>query len=45
MVPEGSVVFEDSVLEINVEEETKNNEFYKFIFAALAMYSGITIFF
>ena len=45
MVPEGSKVFEDSVLEINVEEETKNNEFYKFIFAALAMYSGITIFF
>ncbi len=45
MVPEGSVVFEDSILEINVEEETKNNEFYKFIFAALAMYSGITIFF
>ena len=45
MIPEGSKVFEDSVLEINVEEETKNNEFYKFIFAALAMYSGITIFF
>ena len=45
MVPEGSKVFEDSVLEINVEEETSNNEFYKFIFAALAMYSGITIFF
>ena len=45
MVPEGSVVFEDSIVEINVEEETKNNEFYKFIFAALAMYSGITIFF
>jgi hypothetical protein len=45
MIPEGSKVFEDSVLEINVEEETKNNEFYKFIFAALAMYSGITILF
>ena len=45
MVPEGSKVFEDSVLEIKVEEETENNEFYKFIFAALAMYSGITIFF
>ena len=45
MIPEGSKVFEDSVLEINVQEETKNNEFYKFIFAALAMYSGITIFF
>ena len=45
MIPEGSKVFEDSVLEINVQEETKDNEFYKFIFAALAMYSGITIFF
>ena len=45
MVPEGSIVF-DNIEKIKEKvEETKNNEFYKFIFSALALYSGINIFF
>jgi len=45
MVPEGSIVFKNIEQIKEKVEETKNNEFYKFIFAALAMYSGITILF
>ena len=46
MIPEGSVVFKDNVLEINTQEEdVDDGEFKKFLFLALAIYSGITIFF
>ena len=46
MIPEGSKVFEDSVLEINTQEEDVNDgEFQKFLFLAMAMWIGVPILF
>ena len=46
MIPEGSVVFKDNVLEINTkEEDVDDGEFQKFLFLAMAMWIGIPILF
>jgi len=46
MIPEGSVVFKDNVLEINTQkEDVDDGEFQKFLFLAMAMYIGIPILF
>jgi len=45
MVPEGSTVFKDDVLKINVNEDVSDDEFKKFLFLAMAMYIGIPILF
>ena len=45
MVPEGSTVFKDDVLKINVNEDANDDEFKKFLFLAMAMYIGIPILF
>ena len=46
MIPEGSVVFTDNVLEINTQEEdVDDGEFQKFLFLAMAMWIGIPILF
>ena len=45
MVPEGSTVFKDDVLKINVNEDVNDGEFQKFLFLAMAMYIGIPILF
>jgi len=45
MVPEGSTVFKDDVLKINVNEDVNDDEFKKFLFLAMAMYIGIPILF
>ena len=43
MVPEGSTVFKDDVLKINVNEDVSDGEFQKFLFMAMAMYIGFPI--
>ena len=46
MIPEGSVVFNDEdVLKINVNEDVNNDDFAKFIIAAMALYIGFPILF
>ena len=45
MVPEGSTVFKDNVLEINTEEGVSDGEFQKFLFMAMALYIGFPILF
>ena len=45
MVPEGSIVFKDDVLKINVNEDVNDDEFKKFLFLAMAMYIGLPILF
>jgi len=45
MVPEGSIVFKDDVLKINVNEDVSDGEFQKFLFLAMAMYIGFPILF
>jgi len=45
MVPEGSIVFKDDVLKINVNEDVSDGEFQKFLFYAMAMYIGLPILF
>jgi hypothetical protein len=46
MIPEGSTVFKDEdVLKINVNEDVNNDEFAKFIIAAMALYIGFPILF
>ena len=45
MIPEGSIVFKDDVLKINVNEDVSDGEFQKFLFLAMAMYIGIPILF
>jgi len=45
MIPEGSKVFEDSVLEINVKEDVDDGEFQKFLLLAMAMWIGFPILF
>ena len=45
MIPEGSKVFEDNVLEINVKEDVDDGEFQKFLFLAMAMWIGVPILF
>ena len=45
MVPEGSTVFKDDVLKINVNEDVSDDEFKKFLFLAMAMYIGLPILF
>ena len=45
MVPEGSIVFKDDVLKINVNEDVSDGEFQKFLFLAMAMYIGLPILF
>ena len=46
MIPEGSIVFKDEdVLKINVNEDVNNDEFAKFIIAAMALYIGFPILF
>ena len=45
MIPEGSTVFEDDVLKINVNEDVSDGEFKKFLFLAMAMYIGLPILF
>ena len=45
MVPEGSIVFKDDVLKINVNEDVSDDEFKKFLFLAMAMYIGLPILF
>ena len=45
MIPEGSTVFKDDVLKINVNEDVSDGEFQKFLFMAMAMYIGLPILF
>ena len=45
MIPEGSTVFKDDVLKINVNEDVSDDEFKKFLFLAMAMYIGLPILF
>ena len=45
MVPEGSTVFNDDVLKINVEEDVDDGEFKKFLLMAMAMWIGFPILF
>ena len=45
MIPEGSKVFDDSVLEINVKEDVDDGEFQKFLLLAMAMWIGVPILF
>ena len=46
MIPEGSAVFKDNVLEINTQEEdVDDGEFQKFLFLAMAMWIGVPILF
>ena len=45
MIPEGSTVFNDDVLKINIEEDVDDGEFQKFLFLAMAMWIGIPILF
>ena len=45
MVPEGSTVFNDDVLNINIEEDVDDGEFQKFLFLAMAMWIGVPILF
>jgi hypothetical protein len=45
MIPEGSMVFKDDVLKININEDVDDGEFKKFLFLAMAMYIGLPILF
>jgi hypothetical protein len=45
MIPEGSMVFKDDVLKININEDVSDGEFKKFLFLAMAMYIGLPILF
>ena len=45
MIPEGSTVFKDDVLKINVNADVSDDEFKKFLFLAMAMYIGLPILF
>ena len=45
MIPEGSKVFDDSVLKINVQEDVDDGEFQKFLLLAMAMWIGFPILF
>ena len=45
MIPEGSTVFNDDVLNINVEEDVDDGEFQKFLLLAMAMWIGVPILF
>jgi len=45
MVPEGSIVFKDDVLDIDVNEDIDDGEFQKFLFMAMALYIGFPILF
>ena len=45
MVPEGSTVFKDDVLQIKIEEDVDDGEFQKFLFLAMAMWIGVPILF
>ena len=45
MIPEGSTVFNDDILKINVEEDVDDGEFQKFLLLAMAMWIGIPILF
>jgi len=45
MIPEGSTVFNDDVLKINVEEDVDDGEFQKFLLLAMAMWIGVPILF
>ena len=45
MIPEGSTVFNDDILKINIEEDVDDGEFQKFLFLAMAMWIGIPILF
>ena len=44
-IPEGSTVFNDDVLNINVEEDVDDGEFQKFLLLAMAMWIGVPILF
>ena len=45
MIPEGSTVFNDDVLNINIEEDVDDGEFQKFLLLAMAMWIGVPILF
>ena len=45
MIPEGSTVFNDDVLKINIEEDVDDGEFQKFLLLAMAMWIGVPILF
>jgi len=45
MIPEGSTVFNDDILKINVEEDVDDGEFQKFLLLAMAMWIGVPILF
>ncbi len=45
MVPDGSLVFADKERIEKKVKEVKDNEFYKFVFSAMALYIGFPIFF
>jgi len=45
MIPEGSTVFNNDVLKINIEEDVDDGEFQKFLLLAMAMWIGIPILF
>ena len=45
MIPEGSTVFNDDVLKIDVNEDVSDGEFQKFLLMAMAMWIGFPILF
>src|SRR6056300_911986 len=45
MIPEGSMVFKDDILKININEDVDDGEFKNFLFLAMAMYIGLPILF
>ena len=45
MIPEGSTVFTDNVLEITTEEGVSDGDLQKFLFMAMALYIGFPILF
>ena len=45
MIPEGSTVFNDDVLKINIEKDVDDGEFQKFLLLAMAMWIGVPILF
>ena len=44
LVPEGSLIFEDKEIKRQEIKSERNNDFEKFIFYSMALYTGVTVF-
>ena len=44
LVPEGSLIFEDKEIKRQEIKSERNNDFEKFIFYGMALYTGVTVF-